>query len=68
MKLRINVIRNDDGTTWLQGADYFMFFAYLMFGTGLLFLLVVKYYKGKTYIQDEEEDSQAVVDTLGNES
>jgi len=46
-------IQNDDGTLILSGADYFYFYAKLMFATAILFLFVVKYYKPKTYLHDE---------------
>jgi proton-dependent oligopeptide transporter, POT family len=47
-------IRNEDGTSQLAGAAYFWFFTALMLGTALLFLIVVRFYREKTYIQDEE--------------
>ena len=46
-------IQNDDGTLILSGADYFYFYAKLMFVTAILFLFIVKYYKPKTYLHDE---------------
>ena len=46
-------IENEDGTLILSGADYFYFYAKLMFVTAILFLLIVKYYKPKTYLHDE---------------
>jgi POT family proton-dependent oligopeptide transporter len=42
-------------TTKLEGADYYWFFSLMMLITSFLFLPVVKFYKGKTYIQDEED-------------
>lgn len=47
-------IRNEDGASQLAGAAYFWFFTALMLGTALLFLIVVRFYREKTYIQDEE--------------
>ena len=46
-------IENDDGTLILSGAEYFYFYAKLMFATAILFLFIVKYYKPKTYLHDE---------------
>ena len=46
-------IVNEDGSLILSGADYFYFYAKLMFATAILFLLIVKYYKPKTYLHQE---------------
>ena len=46
-------IENEDGTLILSGADYFYFYAKLMFVTAILFLFIVKFYKPKTYLHDE---------------
>ena len=46
-------IENEDGTLILSGADYFYFYAKLMFVTAILFLFIVKYYKPKTYLHQE---------------
>jgi POT family proton-dependent oligopeptide transporter len=48
-------IQNPDGTTKLTGANYYLFFTALMFGTTILFLIVSPCYRGRTYIQDEAE-------------
>jgi len=51
----VNVfIINSDGTSILAGSDYFYFFSKLMLATAILFLLVVKLYKPKTYLHEEE--------------
>jgi POT family proton-dependent oligopeptide transporter len=47
-------IRNPDGSSKLAGADYFLFFTLLMLLTAMLFTLVVRYYRGETYIHDEQ--------------
>lgn len=44
-------IQNDDGSSKLAGADYFMFFTVLMLVTAVLFLGVVYFYKEKSYIR-----------------
>lgn len=46
-------IQNPDGTVKLQGASYFFFFVIVMFVTALLFVFFARFYKGRTYIQDE---------------
>ena len=47
-------IQNADGSSKLEGAEYFWFFTVLMAITALLFLFVVRFYKGKIYLHDEE--------------
>jgi POT family proton-dependent oligopeptide transporter len=46
-------IQNPDGSSKLEGADYYWFFTLMMLATSLLFLLVVKFYREKTYIHHE---------------
>lgn len=46
-------IQNADGTTRLEGADYYWFFTAMMFLTASLFLLVIRNYREVRYIQDE---------------
>jgi POT family proton-dependent oligopeptide transporter len=56
-------IQNEDGSSKLPGADYYWFFAGLMFVTSILFCVYAMFYQGKTYIQDDssgpEPSSQA---------
>jgi len=47
------IIQNDDGSSKLQGADYYVFFTVLMFITALLFIQVARRYNGKSYLQSE---------------
>jgi len=47
------VIRNPDGSSKLEGADYYLFFTGLMLLTALLFVVVAKYYRGQTHFQEE---------------
>jgi POT family proton-dependent oligopeptide transporter len=47
------LIQNPDGTVKLKGASYFFFFAAVMFATALLFIVFARFYRGRTYIQDE---------------
>ncbi|QDU03767.1 POT family MFS transporter [Gimesia chilikensis] len=46
----------DEKTSRLQGADYFWFFSGLMLVAAILFVFVARFYKGKTYIQDDGSD------------
>ena len=46
-------IQNPDGSLKLTGASYFFFFVKVMLVTAVLFLFVSRFYRGKTYIQDE---------------
>ena len=47
------LIQNPDGSVKLKGASYFFFFAAVMFATALLFVVFARFYRGRTYIQDE---------------
>ena len=58
-------IQNPDGTVKLQGASYFMFFTYVMLITGVLFAIVMPFYKGRTYLQGQAEDVEAVGTNIG---
>ncbi|MDP7037600.1 MAG: POT family MFS transporter [Myxococcota bacterium] len=49
------VIQNDDGSSKLAGADYYLFFAGAMAVTAVLFIPVAMWYKEHTYIQDDED-------------
>jgi POT family proton-dependent oligopeptide transporter len=46
-------IQNPDGTVKLKGASYFFFFVVVMLVTAVLFLFFARFYRGRTYIQDE---------------
>jgi POT family proton-dependent oligopeptide transporter len=48
-------IQNPDGTVKLKGPNYYWFFTILMLVTAVVFCFVVRFYRGKTYIQDEAE-------------
>lgn len=47
------LIGTPDGGSRLAGASYFWFFTWLMLGTAMAFLLVVRSYRERTYMQDE---------------
>ncbi len=48
------LIQNENGTSKLEGADYFLFFAGVMLVTAIVFIFVAMNSEEKTYIQDEE--------------
>jgi POT family proton-dependent oligopeptide transporter len=57
-------IQNPDGSSKLEGADYYWFFTLVMLITALLFLFVVKFYREKTYIHDEHKPDASVADVV----
>ena len=46
-------IQNEDGSSKLEGASYFWFFAMMMTLTAVVFIFVAGHYREKIYIQDE---------------
>ena len=48
------IIQKPDGSSLLEGADYFLFFTVLMAGTAVLFMLLARFYRGQIYINDEQ--------------
>ncbi len=46
-------IQKEDGTSILEGADYYLFFAGVMLVTSILFIIVAVIYKERIYIHDE---------------
>ncbi|MCF7973323.1 MAG: MFS transporter [Phycisphaerae bacterium] len=48
-------IENPDGTSKLGGPAYYWFFTGLLAATGVIFCIAIQFYKGKTYIQGEED-------------
>jgi POT family proton-dependent oligopeptide transporter len=48
------LIQGADGTPMLAGAAYYQFFTALMLVTALLFSLVMRFYRGRTYLHQEE--------------
>ena len=48
------IIQNPDGSSKLDGAAYYWFFTLIMLVTSLLFLLLVRFYREKTYIHAEQ--------------
>lgn len=54
-------IRNADGSVKMNDQQYFLFFAALMLVASVLFVVVARFYREKTYLQSQEE-SEAQVD------
>ena len=52
-------IMNPDGSAKMSDFNYYMFFAYLMFGATAVFSIVSLFYKGRTYLQSQEPDEVA---------
>ncbi|MGH7950627.1 MAG: POT family MFS transporter [Limisphaerales bacterium] len=52
-------IQNPDGSVKLKGAAYFFFFVKVMLVTAVLFIFASRFYRGKTYIQDEGQAQPA---------
>ena len=51
------LIKNDDGSVKLAGADYYWFFTALMAVTAVVFVFFAIRYKGRRFVQGEETDS-----------
>ena len=49
--------QNTNGTLKFAGAAYFNFFVVVMLVAAVLFVPVARFYKGKTYIQDEAQST-----------
>jgi POT family proton-dependent oligopeptide transporter len=48
-------IRNPDGTVKMNDQQYFLFFAALMLAAAVVFVIVAGFYRGKTYLQSQDE-------------
>jgi len=52
-------IRNPDGSVKMNDRQYFLFFSVLMFVTAVIFVVVARFYREKTYLQSQEgEEAQ----------
>lgn len=51
--------QKEAGRLVLQGADYYWFFTGIMFVTAVLYVIWSQFYRGRTYIQGEEEAAVA---------
>ena len=48
------------GQTKLEGAAYFWFFTWMMFGTAVVFVVAAKLYRPRTYLHEEDPKAEAV--------
>jgi proton-dependent oligopeptide transporter, POT family len=48
------VIQRPDGSSRLSGPSYFWFFTGVMLATAVLFIVVVAFYRERTYVQEEQ--------------
>jgi len=55
------MIRDADGSSALEGADYFLFFTLLMLVTAAVFVVVARCYRGQSYIHAEQDVIDAPV-------
>jgi POT family proton-dependent oligopeptide transporter len=62
-------IRNPDGSVKMNDQQYFLFFAVLMLVAAAIFVVVAMFYRGKTYLQSQEQPLEelepAVVTEVG---
>jgi len=54
------LIQNEDMSSKLEGAAYYWFFTGLLLLAAIAFIFVAKFYKGKTYIQDDESEESSI--------
>ncbi|HAJ92349.1 MAG TPA: MFS transporter [Gammaproteobacteria bacterium] len=47
-------IQEPDGSSKLEGAEYFLFFTLLMLVTAILFMLLARFYRGQSYVNAEQ--------------
>jgi len=48
------LIQNDDGSSKLAGADYFIFFTGLMLVTAITFTITARFYSGRRHLHQEQ--------------
>jgi len=60
--------KNEAGNTPLDGANYFWFFAAMMLGTTVIYIIYTQFYKGRTYIQGEVDIIEAQAEAEGTET
>lgn len=60
--------RDEAGNTPLDGANYFWFFAAMMIATTIVYVVYTQFYKGKTYIQGEDETIEAIAEAEGTDA
>ena len=62
------VIQNEDGTSKLEGSSYYWFFTGLMVVTAVIFVFMAMAYRGRTFVQGEDEalTAEADAEAVGN--
>ena len=55
-------IERADGTVLLPGASYYWFFTGTMLATAIGYLFWAPYYRGRTYIQGEEDEEEVLAE------
>jgi POT family proton-dependent oligopeptide transporter len=53
----LDAFKNDDGTTMLEGAGYFLFFTALMLFAAIAFAFYARFYRGNTFVQGDSDTS-----------
>ena len=56
----LDAFRNEDGTTLLEGANYFLFFTVLMLTAAIAFAIYARFYRGSTFIQGDDRSKGVV--------
>ena len=56
----LDAFRHEDGTTMLEGANYFLFFTVLMLTAAVAFTIYSHFYRGNTFIQGDDRSRDAV--------
>ena len=57
VNLVMEIFKNDDGSSILDGATYYWFFTAMMGGATVIYFFFAKTYKGETFIQGEDYDA-----------
>lgn len=57
--------RDADGNTPLDGPNYYWFFAGMMLLTTVIYIIYTRFYKGRTYIQGEDDIIEAQAEAEG---
>ena len=55
----VNKLNQHDGTLYLKGADYYLFFTWLMLAASVLFIFVAMKFKPRTIIQEQSPAASA---------
>ena len=61
----MEMLKSEDGTTPLDGANYYWFFAGLMMLATVVYIVFAQFYKGETFIQGEASVAHAEAEAEG---